>query len=708
MTVNANISLGAIMNTAASALQSNQTALRITSNNISNVNTEGYHRREVHFGPRMTGDRLTGVSIEEIRRVADEFLAREQSSAIAASGKMDVLSGFFSRVQDLIGSIKDGSSIGTRVSEATTALQQLSVDPASGARRSSALSSVTSALTALSNMSSGIQSLRQDANTQITSDISNVNQLISKIYALNSDIKAAFAQNDTQTGLLDLRDRAISDLSKYLDIRTYDQADGRVYVSLADGTGLISDLSARLRYPGPTAVTAGTVFPSILLQRTNPEGKADVGPPLALESRIGGGEIRGLLDMRDRRLPDLAEQLGQVGAAFADQLNAIHNDSSSVPPPASLNGINTGLDSTDPLNFTGNVTVAVVDSQGALVQRLDLDTSTFATVGDLVNGINAGLSGNATASFTNGVLSISASNAGQGVAMLQDPANPSTRGGHGLSQFFGLNNLVTATSPSNFATGVQSTDAHGLNPGGVADFVLRGTDGAILKSFSVTVAGSTVVDMLSLMDTAAGGYATFGLDANGGVVMTPATAYSGARLEVSNDTTARGTTGMSFSRFFGLGSAARQTQASSMSVRSDILQRPAKLSLAQLNLGSTTVPGNIVLGASDNRGALALANVGNSLFSFESRGGMASGTLSLNDYVSQLSGSQSDLATVAEDERANRASIKEEVSARRNNVEGVNLDEELSNMMIYQQAYNASARIMTVVQQMFDTLLQAV
>jgi flagellar hook-associated protein 1 FlgK len=165
---------------------------------------------------------------------------------------------------------------------------------------------------------------------------------------------------------------------------------------------------------------------------------------------------------------------------------------------------------------------------------------------------------------------------------------------------------------------------------------------------------------------------------------------------------------VSFSKFFGLGTAARQTQASNMAVRSDILRTPGKLSLAQLALSASSVPGNIVLGNSDNTGALALAAIGNSAFNFEARGGLSSASMSLNDYVSQISGVQSDLATSASDDSANLATIQQEVTTRKNNAEGVNLDEELSNMMIYQQAYNASARIMTVVQQMFDELMKAV
>lgn len=699
------MSLNAILNTATSGLQVNQTALRITSNNIANVNTDGYHRRIVDFAPRLTGGALTGVSIDEVRRIADAFLASEANSALGALGTANVLSGYFERVQDLIGSLDANSSLDARVASAMTALSQLAADPSSQVRRASAIASVTTALSAISGMAASLQALRQDTNTQLMDDVSTVNSLIARIYDLNGRIKIAVASGDTATGYLDQRDTAIAELSKFLDIRTFEQGDGRVYVTLGDGTSLVSDLSSELRYPGPTAVSATTSFPSLTLQHINPEGGNDIGPPLALESRIRGGEIRGLIDLRDKVLPDLAEQIGLIGATLAEQLNAVHNDSAAVPPPASLIGRNTGLFAGDPLNFTGNATIAIVDAQGALVQRLDLNLASIATVGDLVTAINAGLGGAATASFTNGALSIVASG-GNGVAIMQDPSAPASRGGRGLSQFFGLNDLVTAASPSSFATGVTAGDAHGFTAGGTADFVLRGSNGAILRTFSITIGGATFGDIVASLNAAAAGVATFSLDANGNLAMTPVSA--GARLEVKNDATARGTTGVSLSQFFGMGTAIRQNQAASLMIRSDIAQNGSLMALAQLDLSPTSIPGDTVLGVSDNRGALRLAAVASSNVTWPSVGGLTGGSMSIANYVSLVMGAQSDLKNAADAERAFRGDVSEEVSVRRATIEGVNLDEELSNMMVFQQAYNASARLFSVVQQMYDTLLEAV
>ena len=700
------MSLNSILNTATSGLLANQTALRTTSNNIANVNTEGYHRRDVQFGPRLTGSTLTGVSIDDIRRIADQYLTQQSTSATGAASSADVLNNYFSRVQDMVASLNGDSSLQKQVQNAMSALSQLTTNPSSVATRASALSSVSSALTALSSMASGVQSLRQDANTQLTQGISTVNDLLTKVYDLNTQIKKAFQSGDTSTGLLDQRDTAIAQLSQQVDVRTFEQPDGRMFVSLGDGTSLISDLKAELRYTSPTSVTSATSFPPITIQQTNPLNGNDVGPGLALESRVRGGAMRGLIDLRDKALPDLAEQLGALAGGMAEQLNAAHNDSASVPPPGTLTGVNTGLSSSDNLNMSGKASFAIVNTQGQLVQKVDIDFSTLTTVGDAVNAINAGLGGFGTATFNDGVFSITASSVGDGVAIKQDETDPSSRGGRGFSQVFGLNNLISSTSPTSFATGMTGGDNAGFNAGGNASFVLRGTDGSILKTFSISSGGATVGDIISDLNTAAGGAATFTLAANGTMMMTPTSA--GARLEVTNDTTARGTTGVSLSQFFGLGTAMQSNQAMGLTVRSDIAANPQLMSLAQLDLSPTTVSGDVVLGASDNRGALDLAATANASFTWPGAGGFASSAMSLNDFAARITATQSTLASSAQSDLTYRNDIKDEVNSRKTSLEGVNLDTELSNMMSYQQAYSASARMLTTVQQMYDTLLQAV
>jgi flagellar hook-associated protein 1 FlgK len=95
-------SLTSIMNSAASGLIANQTALRVVSDNVSNVNTPGYVRKVVDLQPlgvRHTG----GVSVGVVSRVIDRFLQQASMSAAADAGQAGVQSDMLDRAQTTFG-----------------------------------------------------------------------------------------------------------------------------------------------------------------------------------------------------------------------------------------------------------------------------------------------------------------------------------------------------------------------------------------------------------------------------------------------------------------------------------------------------------------------------------------------------------------------------------------------------------------------------
>ncbi|MBT6427613.1 MAG: flagellar biosynthesis protein FlgK, partial [Rhodospirillaceae bacterium] len=77
------MSLDAILRTALSGLNTNQSALRTTSQNIANVNTPGYARQEVVLATASAGGQSMGVEIGEVRRIVDKFLTKELIGASA-------------------------------------------------------------------------------------------------------------------------------------------------------------------------------------------------------------------------------------------------------------------------------------------------------------------------------------------------------------------------------------------------------------------------------------------------------------------------------------------------------------------------------------------------------------------------------------------------------------------------------------------------
>ncbi|HMH65942.1 MAG TPA: flagellar basal body rod C-terminal domain-containing protein, partial [Rhizomicrobium sp.] len=120
----------------------------------------------------------------------------------------------------------------------------------------------------------------------------------------------------------------------------------------------------------------------------------------------------------------------------------------------------------------------------------------------------------------------------------------------------------------------------------------------------------------------------------------------------------------------------------------------------------TSVAGDTIVSAGDNAGAIALQNVITKSQSFRAAGGIAAQTASLSDYAStfyQNLSTQSNTVTANQQTQDDRLT---EANSRVSSNSGVNLDEELTSLSSYQQAYAAGARILSVVDSLYQTLLQ--
>ncbi|HEX4303757.1 MAG TPA: flagellar hook-associated protein FlgK [Rhizomicrobium sp.] len=710
------MSLNGIASAALSALQTNSTALRVVSNNVANLNTVGYARRVVNEQTLANGGALGGVTISDIQRVTDQFLDAEQLSAQSGSARYDTQATVFNQLNGILGQPGDSTSLTARLTDISTALGQAALAPTASANQLGVLNSVQSLASTISGLSSQVSSLRDQVDQQVGTSITSINTLIKQVYDLNTQAKTAHISGDDSSAVLDQRDVALQNLAQLVGIRTIDQPDGRVSVMTEDGINLVGDSYAQLSYT--TGANNGS-YGTITSQDINPQSGTPIAAPQNFESHLASGKLKGLLDMRDGALAGLGQQIGNLAQTTANAYNAANNANTSFPPPTALSGRNTGLVSTDALNFTGKTTVAVADSSGNLVSRIDVNfsagtisvdgaapTSFTNTVGGLTTALNTALGSKGTASFTNGALSIAA-NGTNGIVVQDDATTPSSRGGAGFSQFFGLNDLFHSATPSITATGLSSSDAGNFAAGSQISLQLKGPNGEIGKTATVTLtAGMTVGNIVSALNTAMGGAATFTLGADGSLKTTQSASLANYSLNVTGDTTQRGTTGMSFTQLFGVGVNQTALQASNFSVNAALASSPQNMAFAQSQITATTVAGDAIVGHGDNSGALALQNIGASTQSFAKAGGMAAEAASLSDYGAAFYQDVATRSSAATDGQTAQADRLQEAQTRQSSTSGVNLDEELTHMMTYQQAYSAGARMLTVVQQLFDTLLQ--
>ena len=719
------MSVGAIMNNAISGLNATQAALRTTSNNITNVNTEGYQRQVVDLASKVNGGVGAGVEIAEIRRLTDIFLAGQVRDAVGDTERYDAMSDLHDRFQAILGSPEDNNSLAGRMDQVFEAFGTLPIEPDSLVRRTAAVNDLKSFADSMSVMAAQIQDLRGEADRQLGDSITVINAQLTRIQQLNKQIQKV--ELESSVGAPDLqnqRDDALRILSEYIEVDTFTFGNGEIGVTTAGSVVLVDQLARQLEYTPPGTVTSASRFSQVVVNKVDPVTGAVAATGETLDTNLKSGRVKGLIEMRDEILPNFAAELGEFSAKVADQINLVHNDNVAVPPPSSLTGINTGLVGTDTTGFTGKVTFVTTDASNNLVNRLEVDFTnntiskngaaaagaTLTTLNDVVSVVNAQM-GTATLSFADGVMSMTAPTGSTGVSMLQDTTSPSDRAGRGFSHFFGMNNIMKANVPFHHDTGLTTASVHGFGTSGIANLEFRGPQNQDEKSFSLDFAslGTDVSDVLAALNatTAFGNFTTFSMDSVGKLVSTPKTGYEKYNFNVVGDTTLRGGTKQSLSDFFGIGPKFGANRAMELQVKQAILTDPVKLALAKVDLSADVLAGTApAITAGDGRGAVEFQKLAEKSITFEGSGHLAGVTTTLGAYAGAVLSDMATQAAIAQNIKEDRTALSGQLEARLIGDTGVNLDEELANMILYQNAYNGAARLITTAREMFDTLLR--
>ena len=701
------MSLSATLKSAASGMMAAQIGLRTTSDNVSNVNTPGYVRKVVDQQQRVGAGTGTGVNVSGIRRITDSYLETAASTATSESSRWGVVSSYMDTAQSLFGDPSSTSGYFSQLDKVWSAFSAAANDPTSTVLRSQSIAGVQDFLSETTRINNQVAEIGKTVASQTSADVAKINDLLTQIDRMNADISRAKVSLGDPSGSENLQKGLIDQLSALMNIQVQPLTTGGVIVRSGEGYALTGTQTgaAQLTF-NQTAGAPGYI--------TAMSGDG-LGNPQAIS--ITGGEIRGLLDLRDDVLPGITDQLGEFSNQVAAQLNAAHNSSSRVPPPATMTGRDTGLDlPTAVSNFTGTTTLAVTNAAGVVQKTIAIDFSggtisvngaagTAFTPANFLASLNTALGASGSATFTNRALTLNAVG-GNGLAF---DTGTATKAGQGFSQFFGLNDLVTSSGITNFDTGMTTADSHGFTAGQTLSLRIAMTDGRPIKDVTVTVpAATTMQDLLNSLNASATGVGLFGsfaLDANGKMGFTGNNSLP-VSVSVIADQTARGAGGPSISELFGLGTNERASRASSLTVNSTIAADSTKLSLNKLDL--TVAATQPAIRPGDGRGAQALATAGAASTHFAAAGTLGALATTVNNYASQFGGGIGRLAQSADSQKQASSAVVAEATSRMQSAESVNLDEELIRLTTYQQAFNASARMIQATKDLFDVLINII
>lgn len=703
------MTISSIISNSLTGLFTSQTALRVISDNVANVNTEGYARKIVRLDPKITGAMGAGVAISGIERVVDKFLEKSVYETKADAARYDLENTFHARMQALLGRPDVNSSLSGKINDVFNSFSELALNPLSTILKESTVSRLNAFGSEIGMLAENVQNMRLDASSQIAETVSKINGLLKRIDFLNPLIVKETITTGNAGSLIEQRAQALTELSELIDINITETGNNKIDISTKSGLTLIGVVRRQLDYNSPGIVASSTPFPPITLQDIDPTTGGLSSTGLTLDDNVSSGELFALLNLRDNELVAMSEELGAMASGMMNELNRVHNENSAAPAPNALIGNNSGMLATDPHNFTGQSTFAVTDANGNLVNSVTID---FGAVGpdfsDVIAAVNAGLGADGTIALTNGVLSLTAAVPANGVSISQVVGSESDRAGKGFSHFFSMNDLIEARTNGQYETGVLGTDLHGFLGGGTINIDLKGVGGIDLASYTATMtAGQTFDDIVTDLNASSlGFYTTFSLSASGQLISTPTPGNEAVNVHVKSDITSRGTSGKTLSEFFGLGNRYVIDAAFDFQVVKRINDEVNLLSLARFD--DTALVGETALSFGDQRGGIALQELESKNVAIAKAGGLNAFNSTLGQYAAAVLADFGFRAQLAEGFGKDSQVLLGELKQRVQSISGVNVDEELSNMIIFQNAYSSSARMLSVAQDLFDEILSIV
>ncbi|WP_299008955.1 flagellar hook-associated protein FlgK [uncultured Shewanella sp.] len=635
-----------LLNIARTGVQAAQSQLAVTSNNITNANTEGYNRQVASqssldaqsFGGNFYG---TGTYISDVKRIYNDYAVKELRIGQTAVSAAQTRYTKASQLDQLYSSAGQATVQG--LNDLYTSVNSLADSPDDLGLRTNVLAQAEQLASSMSQMHTSLDGQMQQTNDEIVAITERVNAISSEIANINNELMKSTGDN---AQLLDAQDNLIKELSEYAQVNVVELDTGAKSVMLGGSVMLVSGEVAM-----SLTTTQGDPFPDDIniLAAADNKGSSDVSH-IKVNIASLGGTLGALADFRDDVLTPAALELDQMALGISDAFNSLQAQ---------------GLD----LN-------------GVLGQNLFTDINApqmaFGRVGPL--------------SDNTGSASLSVSI-------------------HDASALTGTEYKLVFTSPSSY----ELTD---MNSGKTSSLTLNGNTLEGGNGFSLDIDSGTLASSDTFMLRPTAGAAS-GFD----LVMSSPAAIASARPKVTPDEVNSGNTRLTLTSIDDTNAVGFPVTGAELTFSIDLSANTFEVfDVDGVSLGGAvnyTPPSISAYGFSFDIDSSA---TGTEVFTFDLSQSAGDNTnlvqMAALSELKLMNGGQDTLTDVYENtklaigsetktadvESTAADAVYAQAYDRVQSTSGVNLDEEAANLMRYQQAYSASAKIMTVATEIFDTL----
>lgn len=381
---------------AVSGLRTNQDSLDLVSRNIANSGTPGYHKQSLNVIDYNTQTSSYARSAGA-NRAFNQSLQSYYTRQVSDTSNSSIQASYLNRLQGFLGKPGSAGSMDKLFGNLQNAIQGIATSPDDYNTRAQAVASAQSMVETLNRLSTTIQSMRQETESQIATDVHDMNGMLNSLQEVNTRMLDLGMTDGARSALLDQRDRLVASVADLIDVRADYRGDGTVALMTRSGVGLLDNGVSTFKFE-----SAGNLSPN---SQFNPDpdktkvGKLTLTTPsglnidLVTQGVLQGGELGGLVTLRDKTLVEAQDQLDEIAAGLAQAFSTVKTPGTAVTAGAA-SGFDIDISQLKPGND-----VLLTYTEGGVEKRVRVVNSTDGQDYKDASGqrvVSIDLSGNST------------------------------------------------------------------------------------------------------------------------------------------------------------------------------------------------------------------------------------------------------------------------------------------------------------------------
>ena len=729
-----------INESASAALQIAQAGILVTSQNVAGTSVEGFSRRTANtvmnaLAPNSLMLNGSSFAVEGFTRQYSSLLGAQLLNQQAKSTNSETLTQYVSMIDSVIADKSAGLS--SAITDFFNTMGKYAAEPTNKALASAITASANVVAQRLSGISNIVERLKNDSSTGLNDAVRQINTHLPALGTINQKIIEANRPGNSapSADLLDQRDRILTNLQKLIGGQSLINQDGTA-THLVNGLPLVERGLAN-------SISINSNGKSLAVNFQQPNSSSSYSQTI---QKVDSGQMGALLTLSNEFIPLIEQRLNTTAISLVKVANEAVVDNSVSP--IAIFGFKVGSNTFKNFNES-NLTVAVpsfslnseidvknlYESLGSIAKNEStsvdfkpLSAGQTLTIAGLT--FTAGSSGATAAQVSSAFANISETNTHSALntsKSLSSTAGASYTGGtftsgtvSGWNSGAATNNLATFTS-STSSLNVSNLTASGSSSASVSFRSMAsgetltiagltftaGSSGATAAQVGSAFANIAVTNTHSALNTSKNLSSTAGASYTGGTFTSGTVSgwNSGAAANESV-TFLTSTVSQNVSNLTASGSLATNLPTITMNLFPAIITSTEGYSGNSLFLVNKLTAANFIsVAPTDPLLYYSNSNLQTPKISSENANTAQLKSSLFGNLVADLVtdvGVQ--VATWNNSKKADDA-VLSNLKEQREQLSGVNLDEEAANLLKYQQLYSASTKILQTGNQMFNTLL---